>query len=539
MLRAFRHLGTEVHRTIMIGVLAALLMPSLLLTQAPMTASAQQSDTHLTVADWTFDLSAAAMAPTFSDVIHLGVLDDGRSWLVVALKATNTSGKEQKIHSDKIQLLSGSEHIKQTGKESEIAASELGFQSIGGSSPHKVKAGASLNILQVFKVAPSATGLELEFDFTGKWRMPLDAPLKASNGSGVGFATNSSSQATSSANQQPWTVRVAQLEFSIIGATSGKTFTGPFHLGTLDDGRDWLVITYGVKNLTDKKIKIDSDDIQLLSGGEQIKQAGDETRSVAKELDIDAPSKDLDKNKDAKFVQVYKTAPNEADNTLRLDYSGLWFVNLAPLIKASNGNPEAVDPSKVSAPSVAMAPIPTEAPKSGSTTAGSSSKTAQTEMKPTSAPTPTPSPSPIPTPSPTPELGSGDRPAGIGDTVVVDGQAVKLMNVEMTSSLTGFDSPKGGYQYIVLTVAVQNVSSSGKKVYSESYFSAKDTDRGWDFGYVSPNFSGQPLGDGKLSPGEYTVGKVVLEVHQQTSSLRIKYHPGPFSGNGYWLVTIR
>lgn len=541
MLRAFRHLGTEVHRTIMIAVLAALLMPSLLLTQAPMTASARQSDTHLTVADWTFDLSAAAMAPTFSDVIHLGVLDDGRSWLVVALKATNTSGKEQKIHSDKIQLLSGSEHIKQTGDESEIAARELGFQSIGGSSPHKVKAGVSLDVLQVFKVAPSATGLELEFDFTGKWRMPLDALLKASNGSGIGLATKSTSRPATPADQRPWTIRVAQLEFSIIGATSGKTFTGPFHLGMLDDGRDWLVITYGVKNLTDKKIKIDSDDIQLLSGGKQIKQAGDETRSVAKELGIDAPSKDLDKNKDAKFVQVYKITPGEADNTLRLDYSGLWFVNLAPLTKASNSNPETVDPSKVSAPSVAMAPLPTEAPKPGNTGAGSSSNAAQTAMKPTSAPTPTPTPSPIPTQTPVPALGSANRPASIGDTVEVDGRAITLLDATVTSSVGGFYTPKGGYEFVVITVKIRNVSTSGKKHdYNELYFSGKDIDRGWDFDDTGINLSDSPLGSGELSPGEYVTGQVVLEVHQETTSLRIKYDTSPIGGkNAYWLVRLQ
>lgn len=121
------------------------------------------------VAGWSFRIMGAVEADTFSGVIHLGSLDDGRDWFVVSLEISNTKDENQEIHSYRIQLHSGDEYIKQTGIESKETAAEINYVSIGGSGAYEVPAEETINVLQVFKVDPSLNDLLLVFDFNGAW----------------------------------------------------------------------------------------------------------------------------------------------------------------------------------------------------------------------------------------------------------------------------------------------------------------------------------------------------------------------------------
>lgn len=111
------------------------------------------------MANWSFEVTSAVKNQRFSDVVHLGTLEDGRDWLIVTINGTNTSDEKQEIHSDKVQLQAGSESIKQTGNESESVAGELGMKTIGGSFPQDVDVGDKLQIVQVYKVSPQQLGL--------------------------------------------------------------------------------------------------------------------------------------------------------------------------------------------------------------------------------------------------------------------------------------------------------------------------------------------------------------------------------------------
>lgn len=220
----------------------ALLLLSFALPSSRLLA---QEGQQLTVADWSFEVIGAVKAPTFSDVVHLGAQDDRRDWLVVTLQAINTSTDKQEIHSDKIQLQIGSESVKQTGDESESVAKELEYMTIGGSFPHDVDAGETVNIVQVYKVASDAPDFTLVFDFSGKWDIPLNALVASSAGDPRVLLGEELEEAETAAPdpQSDWSIATANFRLTLIGAVTAPTFSGPFHLGQLDDGRSWLVMT--------------------------------------------------------------------------------------------------------------------------------------------------------------------------------------------------------------------------------------------------------------------------------------------------------
>lgn len=339
----------------------ALLLLSFALPSSRLLA---QEGQQLTVADWSFEVIGAVKGSTFSDVIHLGAQDDGRDWLVVTLQATNTSTDTQELHSDKIQLQIGSESVKQTGSESESVANELGSITIGGSFPHDVDAGETVNIVQVYKVAPDAPDLTLVFNFSGKWEIPLDTLVASAAGNPGVLLGDQAPQPDAAGSDPPpdWSISTANFRLSLIGAVSAPTFTGPLHLGKLDDGRAWLVMTYHLQNSTSSDVEIASD---------------------------------------------------------RVSSSGEWFLNLGPVIQAADGDPAAVAPGTAldladvgGDPDVAQA-IPTAAPSP--------------TPAPTERPEPT-EPTERPEPTEPPRAGSGEAPGTVGETLELDGMAVTLLS---------------------------------------------------------------------------------------------------------------
>lgn len=137
-------------------------------------------------------------------------------------------------------------------------------------------------------------------------------------------------------------------------------------------------------------------------------------------------------------------------------------------------------------------------------------------------------------PTPTPALGEGELPAPIGTTLTGGGVAVTLTNAFYADEY-GYATPKGGYVFLVLEVAIENTDDEGHG-YAGNRFSAKDFDTGAEFDDTITLAVGG-LGTGDLSPGEYVSGVVVLEVQERTSRVRIKYATAAFGGTSlYWLV---
>lgn len=361
--------------------------------------NAQDAPYHLTVANWDFNVDAAVKAPFFMDAIHLGTLDDGRDWLVVTMTATNTSGEKQELHSDKIQLRSDGEMIKQTGDESEGVADELGAKSIGGSFPHDIEAGAPFQIVQVFKVSPEATSNTLVFDFSGNWEIPLDDLLAASNGNSNALTGGESATAA----HGPWTIETASYRLDLIGTAVAPTFSGPFHLGSPDPGNVWLVVTYKLTSLRNEVTEVKADNHRLLIGSDELKQSTDETKTVSSELGISMLTMDLRPNEPADVVQVFKVPASANAYTFQLSARGKLFLNLTPVVAATSGDGAAIVPGEA----IDLAQVNIE---------GETINLAPTEVPlPTSAPTNTPLPTDVPKPSEAvsivePTLATADAP---------------------------------------------------------------------------------------------------------------------------------
>jgi hypothetical protein len=317
----------------------------ILLNLAQVGASSAQDDAHtLAVANWTFEVTSAVKAPFFMDTIHLGTLDDGREWLVVTMIATNTSGDEQELHSDDIQLRSGGEMIKQTGDESDWVADELGYMSIGGSFPHDIEAGRVFEIVQVFKVSPEAASNSLIFEFSGEWEIPLDDLIATSNGDPSHVVIGGVASEEVGAERSPWTIETATYRLDLIGAAVAPTFSDPFHLGSPGAGDAWLVVTYHLTNMRDEDTEVKADSHRLLLGTEELKQATEETKTVSSELGISMLTLDLKPDDSVDAVQVFKVPESATAYTFQIAARGKLFIDLTPVVALADGDGNAVVP---------------------------------------------------------------------------------------------------------------------------------------------------------------------------------------------------
>lgn len=493
----------------------------LLVSVLPASGLLAQENHQLSVANWSFEVVGAVKAPTFSDVVHLGALEDGRHWLVVTLEVTNTSSEKQEIHSDKVQLQARDQAIKQTGEESENVAEEMGYRSIGGSFPHDIDAGEVLQVVQVYKVAPEVSEFTLNFDFNGKWEVPISALVASSAGNPRALIGEDQTDTPigTPEPQSTWSITTSDFQLTLIGAAIAPTFSGPFHLGMLDDGRSWLVVTYRLQNTTSDETEVPSDSINILSEGEEVRQAGDETRAVASELDLVAPTVELRADEEIAVIQVFKVNPDTMDTTLQVSSGGKWFLNLRPVLEATNGNAEAILPG------------------SALDLASLEGKSDVAQVVPTAAPTSTPAPTQTPEPTAVPRYGSAEAPAVVGETLELDGMSATLMSAFYTYDYN-YSTPKGGYVFLIVEVQLTNVGDEVLS-YNEWNFAAKDleTDADYDDTFALLD---TPLGGGELSPGEFVYGQVALEVQDTTSTIRVKYtvSPGLFSDGDamYWVV---
>jgi hypothetical protein len=141
--------------------------------------------------------------------------------------------------------------------------------------------------------------------------------------------------------------------------------------------------------------------------------------------------------------------------------------------------------------------------------------------------------------TPVPKLGSGDNPAPLGTPLEADGRRITLDTAYFADSY-GFFTPQQNFVFLVVDVTMENISESGKThAYNELCFSAKDLDRDADFDDSFLNPSDRPLGSGDMLPGDVVGGEVVLEVHQDSQRVRVKYSTGPGCIGGksiYWIV---
>lgn len=316
----------------------------MLLASLPLTARAQDDASTLTVARWTFEVHAAVVAPYFMGPIHLGTLDDGRNWLVVAFTATNTTDDGQRLNSDAIQLRSDGQRIKQTRDESSYAAEELGALSIDGSSGRSVESGESISVVQVFKVAPDAVTNALTFDFSGEWEVALNALTTRSNGDPRVLLGQYGASEMSGVVYPKWTLETSAYRLKLIGAVAGPMFTGAFHLGRAENQQGWLVTTYQLTNIGSESTTIKADWHRAQVGRSEIKQSTEETGSVASELGMDMLSLKLDAGESRLVVQVFQIPLEAADVALQVDARGELFLHLAPVLQLTNGSAAAVAP---------------------------------------------------------------------------------------------------------------------------------------------------------------------------------------------------
>lgn len=139
-------------------------------------------------------------------------------------------------------------------------------------------------------------------------------------------------------------------------------------------------------------------------------------------------------------------------------------------------------------------------------------------------------------PTQTPQAGTGDNPAAIGDTVTMDGLAITVHTARTTDSVGMFAEAGTGEEYVVLDVAIENVSD-GKKSFNTLYWSAKDIENGYTFDDEIMASTGQDLGSGELDAGDLIRGNVVIKIREDSRIIRFKYDTSPLGGeNLYWVA---
>ena len=102
--------------------------------------------------------------------------------------------------------------------------------------------------------------------------------------------------------------------------------------------------------------------------------------------------------------------------------------------------------------------------------------------------------------TPTPQLGDGNLPAPMGTTLTTDHQEITVSDPFFSYDIN-FSTPKGGYVFLVISVAIKNVDKPGNTHgYDSMRFSAKDLDTDADFDDTFVLLD-QPLDSGELHLG--------------------------------------
>ena len=127
----------------------------------------------------------------------------------------------------------------------------------------------------------------------------------------------------------------------------------------------------------------------------------------------------------------------------------------------------------------------------------------------------------------------------IGNVVVVEGLGVQVERIEIVDSLdSGFDEPKGGYRYVIVTVQMLN-ASDGSKDYGEGDFTASGAQRGWDVDRKLLNYPDQLLENGRPGAEEYAPGQIVFEVDQDATQITMHFNSSLGGGSGYWVLDFK
>ena len=130
--------------------------------------------------------------------------------------------------------------------------------------------------------------------------------------------------------------------------------------------------------------------------------------------------------------------------------------------------------------------------------------------------------------------GGHDDPAVAGETVQVKGVQATLNSYYFSAVDVLGSAAKGGYKYLIANVTITNVRESGKYSFSSNKFAGKDLDTAADYDDTFA-FLESPIDSGELSPGEYAVGDVAVEVQETATNVRLKYTvEGDFSL--YWFT---
>jgi micrococcal nuclease len=145
----------------------------------------------------------------------------------------------------------------------------------------------------------------------------------------------------------------------------------------------------------------------------------------------------------------------------------------------------------------------------------------------------------VPEATKVPKLGEKNLPAPIGSTLETDGQAVTIQSAFYSYDY-GYSQPKGGYIYLVVTVRIENIEKSGgdSHGYDEGRFAGKDVETGASYDSVF-TLADQPLGSGDLSPGEFVVGTIVLEVQDVSRPVLVEYDPSRLGGGEVYWIAVR
>ncbi|MBA3274411.1 MAG: DUF4352 domain-containing protein, partial [Chloroflexia bacterium] len=98
-----------------------------------------------------------------------------------------------------------------------------------------------------------------------------------------------------------------------------------------------------------------------------------------------------------------------------------------------------------------------------------------------------------------------------------------------SSLASGFDVPRGGYEYVVVSITIANGTDSSAS-FGPGDFVVIDPITDGEYGSQWLNLASQPLRGGTLNTGEYTYGELVYEVHRNAEQILIRFRPSIFGG---------
>ena len=125
-----------------------------------------------------FAVESVIRGDTFGAPINFDADEEGRDYVLMAIRVTNTGEDDQKVGSDQLAFVNGEELIGSSGSTSERAGNALSMQIMGDNSDYNLRPGANQTFVVGWRLAVELDELTLNIDQDGADRIDLEPWLE-------------------------------------------------------------------------------------------------------------------------------------------------------------------------------------------------------------------------------------------------------------------------------------------------------------------------------------------------------------------------